>query len=76
MDTRIINQKVKCTHLLESTVCEGVEKEVGKWGGRTCLCSLLVFYKGLALTQLAESGHDVVESSLVAPPQASRWHPD
>lgn len=75
MDTRVISHKVNCTHLLESTVCEGVEKEGGKWGGRTCLCSLLVFYEGLALAQLAESGHNVVETSLCAPPQASRWHP-
>lgn len=45
----------------------GVEKEGGKRGGRTCLCSLLVFYEGLALTQLAKPGHDVVEVSLRCP---------
>lgn len=74
-DARVISHKVNCTHLLQSTVCEGVEKEGGKWGGRTCLCSLLVFYEGLAVTQLAELGNDVVESSPGAPPQASLWHP-
>lgn len=73
MDTRVISRKVNCTHLLEFTECEGVEKEGGKWGGWTCLCSLLVFYEGLELTQLAELDHDVVEMSLVAPPQASSW---
>lgn len=46
--------------------------EGGKW--RICLCSLLVFYVGLALAQLAESGHDASEMSLCAPPQASHWH--
>ena len=27
VDKRVISHKVNCTHLLESTVCEGVEKE-------------------------------------------------
>lgn len=75
MDTRVISHKVSCTHLLESRVSEGVEKKEGYREAGHAFVACSCFYEGLALHQLAESGHDVVETSLGAPPQASRWHP-
>lgn len=46
-----------------------------KQEGGTCVYSQPVFYEGLAWTQLADVDHDVVETVLAAPLQASCWHP-
>lgn len=56
-------------------MCEGVEEEGVKQEGGTCVYSQPVFYEGLAQTQLADVDHDVVETILAAPLQASCWHP-